>query len=96
MRPPIKALMGRRSLRELVRDKWDRIVGCRECGLRGTHKFGCSCWDRIERAGHRVVPWVVAACAIAVFLVLAFEPDCEPVRSARDCAQPASLMKGAK
>ncbi len=52
--------------------------------------------DRVERAGHRVLPWVLAACAVAVFLILAFEPDCEPVHSAADCAVRASAMKGAR
>ncbi len=52
--------------------------------------------DRVERAGRHVAPWVAVACAIVVFLILAFEPDCEPVHSAADCAVRASAMKGAR
>jgi hypothetical protein len=52
--------------------------------------------SRIERAGHRVVPWVLALCTVAAVLVLAFELDCQPVHSARDCACPASAVKGAR
>jgi hypothetical protein len=43
--------------------------------------------DRFESSGHKAVPWALLACLAAFIVVmLAFEPDCVPVHSWRDCA----------